>query len=289
MRVQSISTAKAREVRFFSDPTRFESLDEFLRSDRCKLRGAIEILYGEFPLHFFYNNRGAQSTFVSFQGAVSNKVESVPAWAGLGITRGIDVNQLLFSDPSLKIDTEIRLAWYAGNTFQQNLQTDITKIISYLCDDSEIVLFGTSGGGFAALEQATRLPGCTVITSNPQTDIFQYFAKTVDRYINTAWGEVEKTELPFNSSVVDAFASVVKAQVIYLQNSGDYNHMQKHFIPFRENVHPDNQIIYLTPYLGVGHVGPSKETLIDLIDKICNPKSFMSTRVLSESVKYNGA
>lgn len=53
MGAQSISTAKAREVRFFSDPTRFESLDEFLRSDKCKLRGAIEILYGEFPLHFF--------------------------------------------------------------------------------------------------------------------------------------------------------------------------------------------------------------------------------------------
>lgn len=280
---------RERDTKFAAEPTRFESLEEFLACDRATLRGAIEILYGDFPLHFFYHDRGEPSTVVSFQGAVSNTVQTVPAWAGLGITRNIRVNQLLFSDPSLKLDSELRLGWYAGNIYQPDLQSDITKIISFLCAGTHPVLFGTSGGGFAALEQATRLPGCTVIASNPQTDIFEYLPPAVNRYIGTAWAQEGRANLAFTHSVIPAFSSVVDAQVIYLQNSGDYNHMQKHFIPFRQSVHPDNQVLYLTPYLGVGHVGPSKETLVELLDKVCNPGGFNATRVLAESVTYTGA
>lgn len=170
---------------------------------------------------------------------------------------------------------------------QPSLQNDIAEIIQHLVQAQRVVLFGASGGGFAALEQTIRLQnGVTAIVSNPQTNIFNYYKPVSDRYLETAWGMTSEDSIPFRSSVVDAYKDPIDSKIIYLQNSGDSYHVNRHMIPFLDHLHPSNNVEVVTPFIGKGHVGPNKEIFTEILRKICIPDSFESLSTLSQSIKY---
>lgn len=205
----------------------------------------------------------------------------------MGVTRDIEVNRLLISDPSLYLDIELRLGWYAGNKYQPNLQDDISRVIKHLTNGQRVVLFGASGGGFAALEQSLRLQGgVTAVVSNPQTNIFNYYKTVSDNYLSVAWGIKDSDLIPFTSSVVTGYREKVDAKVLYLQNSGDTYHVSRHMIPFMDSLHPENQVEVMTPYIGKGHIGPGKDSFIDLLSKVCLPDSFNALSTLGRLVNY---
>lgn len=175
-----------REYFFTSAPREYDSLESSLQSGPRS--GTANVRYtNNFPLNFYFHDKGAETTIVTFHGALPDTpVDRLPFWAGYGITQSIPANLLFFSDPSLYLDTRLKPSWFTGNTLQPNLQTDITKIIHHLCQGKRIILFGASGGGFAALEQATKLKGCTALVSNLQTDIFEYHSEYYSDYLAIA-------------------------------------------------------------------------------------------------------
>lgn len=218
------------------------------------VRGAVEIDLHGLPLHFFYDWRDAPVTLVTFSGTASAKVQHVPAWAGDGSSRGLGMNRVLISDPTIKLSTDLRLAWYGGSAQQPALQDEIATLLDDLHLESErMLLFGPSGGGFAALTQATLLPETTALVSNPQTDVTRYTRAAVDRYLTTAWqihARDEDTVLPFRHEVVSLYAREGSSRTVYLQNAGDADHIEKHYAPFRREAHPGRRIEYLLPNLG---------------------------------------
>lgn len=279
---------KPRNIKFGKSPYSYSNLDVFLESPQPP-NGSIEIKYGDdsLPLHFYFEDRGYNTTVITFHGATSEKIEVLPAWQGMGITENVPANRILFSDPSLALDIDLKLSWFAGNLHQPTLQEDISKIIQHLTLNKRVVLFGTSGGGFAALEQSTRLENeVIVVVSNPQTDIFAYYKGFTDAYLNLAWPDTPPSEIQFQASVIDAYRNRVKAKVFYIQNAGDSYHVAKHLIPFLANNHPDNTVELITPYIGPGHIGPSKDYFESLFKKICAPDSFDALSLLVKSVDF---
>lgn len=127
----------------------------------------MEIDLHGLPLHFFYDWRDAPITLVTFSGTASAKVHHVPAWACDGISRGLGMNRVLISDPTIKLSTDLRLAWYGGSSQQPALQDEIATLLEGLYRESErMLLFGPSRGGFAALKQATLLPETTALVQS---------------------------------------------------------------------------------------------------------------------------
>lgn len=263
-----------REIRTAKPPTRFESVAEFLQK-REGVRGTVEIQLGDLPLHFFYDWRGVGTTFVTFSGSSSPKVKHVPAWAAKGTTDNLGVNRVLISDPSIILHEELRLGWYAGNRFQTDLQDQLTTLVTGISEGTRLIMFGPSGGGFTSLFHASRIPGATAIVSNPQTDFRLFTESAVRWYLETAWNArlEDLPQLPLISSVLDMYdRDCVDAKIIYLQNEGDHDHVQKHLQPFLNTVHQDLALVVLRPYLGEGHLGPDKESFVRLFETVvANP------------------
>lgn len=257
-----------REVHTARPAEKFGSIGAFLNV-RARVHGAVEIDLGGLPLHFFYDWRESDTTFVSFSGAASAKVKHVPAWAGDGISRRLGVNRVLISDPSVILSTDLRLAWYAGNTLQPMLQQDLVMLIAGIVAGTRTILFGPSGGGFAALLYAAALPGAVAVVSNPQTDISRYQKVAVDRYMAVAWGmpSLDPARPPFRHEVLSLYRQVLDVDVVYVQNAGDTNHIDEHYRPFRDIAHK-NRVEYLLPYLGLGHVGPDRDSFICLLETV---------------------
>lgn len=246
----------------------FESMRHLLESDPT--HGTWEIDHNGIKLHAFLDWKGADTTLVTFTGAVSLKVDTVPVWSAFKSSAGLGVNRLFISDPTLAISKKLRLGWYAGNTLQPDLENDVTRLIEYAAQGTRIVLFGPSAGGFTSLVQASRLPGSTVLVSNPQTNI--KIRKAFPGYMRLAWDLGEHAEPPFTTNVVDVYRQPVETQIVYMQNQGDEHHIEFHQRPFTEALHPDNKMTTVSPDLGPGHIGPDAESFHRLFHAVCrNP------------------
>lgn len=123
-----------------------------------------------------------------FSGATSSRITTVPAFEGYRSTRELNANVLLISDPSLILDQKMTIGWYAGHSKAPNFQSDLNNVINSLADSSRLVYFGTSGGGFPALEQASRTPGSTALVVSPLTHVNIERREAVDTYLRNAWG-----------------------------------------------------------------------------------------------------
>lgn len=244
-------------------PTRYASLEEFLNRD-YRAQGDLEILHGRRPLHVRWQDRGSDTTLVIFSAAVARAVTTVPIYSGRGSTAELDANVLMISDPALKRSQKLRLGWYAGSRDHPHAQRDIGRIVTSLAGDSRIVLFGGSGGGYAALEQALRLPGATVLVSNPQTNIERYDQLAIDLYLKLAWGRTTFDGIPIRRSVVEDYSRPVDANVVYIQNLGDTHHVNEHRRPFLESLHHTNRVHLITPSFGDGHIGPGNKCFSEL-------------------------
>lgn len=252
-----------------TEPARFGSIEEFLASGSIP-SGDLEI-DGGLPVHLHWEDHGHDVLFVTFTGAVSSAHRTVPSFSGKGITKGLAANLLLVSDPSLKISSRLRLAWYTGSRQLPNFQEELSRVIGHLAGDSRVVLFGSSGGGFAALEAGSRLPGSRVITANPQTFLPRYHAPAYDRFTEIAW-ETGPTapgtpaDLPAVQDVTEVYSRPLDTEVLYLQGSRDRFHRRDHQAPFLEKLHPDTRHLSVTEDFGPGHAPPGKELLRAVFD-----------------------
>lgn len=252
---------------------KFSSIPEFL-AEKDGVSGVVEVSLGCLPLHFYYDWRGSDTTFVSFAGAISPKVEQLPVWAAAGISAGLGMNRILLSDPSLVLDSTLRLAWYAGNVFQPNLEDQIQALLDGATSGTRVILFGPSGGGFAALRHGARTSNSVVLASNPQTNILKFSEAAVGRYLRIAWSlnspvsELVADDLPFVSDLVPRYRSRPETQIVYLQNAGDQAHISRHYSPFRDSLSEQAEAVFLMPELGQGHLGPDRRSFVCLLTTI---------------------
>lgn len=243
------------------EPVVYSSFETFLADDSVP-SGNVEIS-GELPLQLRWEDRGHDVVFVTFSAAVSLDHKVVPLFTGVRVTEGLKANVLFISDPTLKISTNLALAWYAGSKQMPDLQAQVAQVISHLAGDSRIILFGSSGGGFAALQTASRLPGCRVIASNPQTNISRYHANPYGKYTRIAWGIEPETPgqlvpLPTVQDLTAVYAQKLDIEVLYLQGSQDRFHLTHHCEPFFQALHSGTAATRIVRDFGAGHAAPDK-------------------------------
>ncbi len=101
----------------------------------------------------------------------------------------------------------------------------------------DVLFYGSSAGGFAALMMAGHLKDGLVIVNNPQTNILEYREHLVQAILATKFRGMSKEEAfnryPTRFSVSALFKEVnYIPKIVYYQNVKDPFHFENHYLPF---------------------------------------------------------
>lgn len=269
---------------------RWSSIAEFL--DRSQWKDGIHtIRFGHGPdldILLHGNPLKERTVPVFFNGAIGERENKRgPFFSGQRIAALAGVGFIAISDPSTNLHESLGLAWYAGSR-DSPLQVELTKVLRGIAQNtnSELLLIGGSGGGFASLFYGHQLGDlASVFVWNPQTDIFRYNAQFVKNYLNIAFGLIfpeHGWEQLANAAELDTNFRVERSmprRLVYMQNASDW-HVGSHAAPFLsaneyENCDEgvfesdENHAVFIANY-GLGHAalpeGVVRTGLISLMD-----------------------
>lgn len=276
--------------RYAARQQQFASTTDFLNSSVAA--GLSTIDFNGLPMDILIDPvAGATTTIVSFHPAVTNTNVTRPYFVGTTVFSGINANKVYFSDPSLELSDDLTLAWFAGNSSQPETQQAIVQVLQHVLDGlraPHAILYGASGGGFAALYYSSQLPTSMAIAVNPQTDILKYYDHHILRYTKPAWNmhsiSKAKASLPLRirSNVIDVYSGGAENSVLYLQNARDEHHVNEHMQPLLESLPESNSFRFLIgDDWGDGHSPAPKEVQINIFESATSAngdwKSFFNT------------
>ncbi|MDD2369648.1 MAG: hypothetical protein PHQ90_10125 [Sulfuricurvum sp.] len=249
------------------------------------------------------NNHNVSVVLVAFNGAiVPRNGAKAPFFSGLNIAKTLELPIISISDPLLALDSQIPMAWYAGNESNLDLPIKIAQILDTIAStlNVKLVLFGGSAGGYAAVQIASFLKSETsVLIWNPQTAIADYLPEFVYEYIKIALQSksdilnnpdaINKEylhQMMTESNLMQSIRDVSldnNIQLLYMQNRNDW-HTIHHAFPYVEgNVwtrignstfkdETERSVLYLGDW-GDGHTPPSKEIVELILKKMSLDKS----------------
>lgn len=212
---------------------------------------------------------------VSLNGALDRAKVSMPYFGGMGRFKNRDESVLIFSDPALDKNSALRLGWYLG--VDKNGQS-IYKRIAQVVEEyvaawgiKKLVIMGSSGGGYAALQVGMRTGDASILAMNPQTVLPNYFAPSYKLAIDSIFPTEKSARiLETQPELIDTrelLASVDSSStpIIYVDNKeGDVFHHKNHYQPFAHQAAANNvNIIHEVVDLGKGH----KTVPLEMVDK----------------------
>lgn len=212
--------------------------------------------------------RRSSKLLVVFHGALDRNIFSLPRFEYKSSLKDFDGSILFIQDPTLYVHDRLTLGWYIG--------TDIDNghlITKYLIDQAvkslgpkQLLLTGSSGGGFAALAISARLPGSSALVFSPQTSVENYYSNHRRRLISSAFPKLDPSfenlvSLEDRLDMGALYARGASNKVHYLQNTGDPYHVKRHCLPFLHYAGLDlldgqmrnDQIKLECRFLGEGH------------------------------------
>ena len=229
--------------------------------------GAHAIRIGTEWLDLSYIDNGFECTLVCFHSALTNRVRTVPAFSGRGIAEKVGTNLISVADPALA-KGDIDLAWFLGTRGMGILRNRLSPVIKHLLGNRRAVLFGASGGGYAATLFGQDFPGHTVVAVNPRLFLRSRPVAAVDRYLAVAHGVTSLTPAKRVRAmfVVDSLAELYAAglpfDMFLLQNRGDSVFLHHHAEPFVEALAGDPHLHYVQDNYGAGHVSIPTDLLV---------------------------
>ena len=217
----------------------------------------------EFDLEgFTYNylshyKKNSKKLVVFFNGAVNTCTSELPAFQRWSWLEKLPYSSLIVMDPTLNnmqegTQGDILIGWYQGDENHFILET-IVKQVSKIAekkgiDVSNILFYGSSAGGFAAMLCSAMLQGSKALVINPQTNILYYHKKAVDKILKVLnFDSSEKLlENDYRLNVLKYFEKVdYYPPIYYKQNVLDTLHYTKHYMPLEElyaSLGKDNQL-----------------------------------------------
>ena len=151
---------------------------EFLPNGRFKCR------YKNIDFEMLFHYKKGMPLYVVLNGAKTSTYPEFKRWSWYSFIQGSMLN---IADPMYAKYPELKIGWYYGDTETDYriLVADIVLAIAKFLDieRQDIILYGSSGGGAACVEVASRIGGsCTCIAINPQiylenSDLYLSFVK----------------------------------------------------------------------------------------------------------------
>ena len=253
----TIQSQRATVIRNELEPiaTRF-SLDDFDNAADVPENCSVSIDGWQFDL--FFNRINVEKLYVVLSG--SRKADDpLPLFKRWSWNAAFDGSVLYISDPMFYKFEDCALGWYFGSE-EFNIYTYIRKIIDILKKKyafQHIIFYGSSGGGFAALQAAAYCEDSLAIAINPQIYInrYPYYARAFKRTTGIDLDLPDK----YNRNKIDGLLKNSSSKFLIIQNASDKHGCTAHIFPLLQkyNIKPkyglqkhDN--IYLWIYDAIG-------------------------------------
>lgn len=242
---------------------------------------------GELYAHLFIKSK-SKKLYVIFNGALSADRKSSFLFQRYSWHSIFDGSVLYITDPTLIKYPQLTLAWYSGIRDFDFLDFVVHLVfrVQDALGSSQIITYGSSGGGYTALQVASRIgEEATAVSINPQTSILAYETNPVNLFFATCFG-ISNTRSCYeylNSFRFNAIKAVKNSQckVLYIQNTRDVFHVKRHYIPFMRECgiseHQWKQVIsdqdnrriksYLYSHVS-GHGAEPKSLVSEIIDMV---------------------
>lgn len=214
---------------------------------------------------FLYEDNGAKVTLVTFNAAVRLD-HSFPVFSGWSFPKKMQINLLAFSDPAIAMTPPVRTLWHLGTDRIVGPKV-IRRIIDHFCpDNSRLLFFGASAGGFAALSHSAERPRSAVFVLNPRTNLSALPEVLPE-------GGLEDYGSDFVSSIFERAEDDLRVlynrprgnHIFHLQNLGDAWYLKCQYGPFRDALLNRSEYHRLTGHWGSGHVAPPTADYVDIL------------------------
>jgi pimeloyl-ACP methyl ester carboxylesterase len=194
---------------------------------------------------FLGRQPGADRLYVLLNGAVDRKITPLPAFARWNWRPIFKANLLCVGDPTLYLDEKLRLGWYLGTADRDPID-GLLAILARVAEalgipPEKVIFYASSGGGFAGLRAAARLPVGRCVAINPQIEIFRYHPPLgrIMRVFAPKLSEAEITaRWPERWSAIEAvrqgLAQGHDLRIALVQNRVDAFHHAEHYSRFCE-------------------------------------------------------
>lgn len=229
-------------------------------------------------IHFIAEDRGTGVLLVSFHGAVSRTESPLrPRYGYHSELRGRGESYIAVSDPTLNLDDRITLGWYVG-TEDRDVHVEIADVVrleAISMGASRVVLIGSSGGGFAAMAVAAKLPGSAVVAISPSLEVNRVTPAHTSNFLAAAFPAYSSYEdlraaHPTRVSMDAAYATHPDVNLFLIQNSGDESRMNGSYKPFIRDHAGHGCYRFALEHHGDGHVAPPPERFHYWLDQACS-------------------
>lgn len=224
--------------RFFRGRTAQIELDGyFLTFSDSEEYGFLKLSF--YTYHIFFKKKNSRKLLIFFNGAIDRSKGSPPVFQRKSWIDAFDANILIFDDPTINDENDLKLGWYIGNA-QENVQYHIIQIIkaflkSLNIDQSDTYCFGSSAGGFMAMVVATHMRDVTAIVNNPQTNVFKFYAGILESFLEQNFKNIDSQEYITRFSIPDLIDKLQYIpKVYYWQNIYDEFHYLHHYLYFQK-------------------------------------------------------
>lgn len=224
----------------------------------------------------------SKKLYVFFHGAVNQDKTVLPHFVGVGFRKYLDGSTLHFADETLLASKTIRSGFYMG--IQSDLAEEIKGVITDIYNRggySQVIVFGSSAGGFIALKLAELLQGCSVVVNSPATSVANHSNKKIrDEFFSSVVRLSGLDECSYfearRSCLFENFCPLGSVRIIV--SVGDELNNRRHLVPFLKQFGRSEGDIVLCSDLrinenltltvrdfGQGHKYPPVPFLIDVL------------------------
>ncbi|MDH2997998.1 hypothetical protein A1D22_08900 [Pasteurellaceae bacterium LFhippo2] len=150
-----------------------------------------------------------------------------------------DGSVLYIADPTLFKYESLSLSWYMGDKYT-SIYPYLEKLVLNVAQNlnissSKTIIYGSSGGGFSALQLASYLGNDTLaVCINPQTNILKYVETARDNFLAQCFSaSIYDRSTLTNNHRFNAIKNIkiCNTKVLYVQNETDVFHVKNHFNP----------------------------------------------------------
>ncbi len=188
---------------------------------------------------YLYIKPGSDRLFVCLNGALDRGRTTSLTYHRYSWHPLFPGSVLYIADPTLFKYEDLSLAWYVGDKYTPIdgfLRDFVLAVAENLgVSRKRIVTYGSSGGGFAALQLGAGIEDGVAVCINPQTNIMKYVEKDRDGFLLRCFSAgAEDFSVVNGNSRFNAIKRLGDSdvRVLYVQNETDTFHVKNHFEPF---------------------------------------------------------
>lgn len=217
-----------------------DGLRAALRPDKIQ---RIDVTAAPLTYNLLTSPRRRGPLFVVLRGAEPHRDVPLPRFSRFSWRDEFPGTVVCIADPTLYFHDKLKLAWYFG-TADHDAITGLCRIVEALCASfglaiADVLFYGSSGGGFAAMQCAARLGrGATAIAINPQTDVLKFpVVASVDAFLAACAGGITRKQARqrfgarLSVPLTWQMHPAGDARCLIVQNIADRPHYRRHYRP----------------------------------------------------------